>query len=228
MKDKDNLERDDEIAKSVEEMKDNLTKVKKSVDRVGRIKISIYSIVIVLVCIVIIISFFSGGKKETVQVVTNESVLKEAIKLSKLNTYETFYEGIAVKHEKDDISRKAVYYVSYKASVKYSINLDEIDVSRDDVNKNYVITLPELTLNKPNVFTDSLDYIFINNSYTKESVYSEALAMAEQDVYEESLLNINMREAALYNTKKVITALLTPFISDNTEKYGIVFVGGDN
>lgn len=209
-------------------MNENKTKNQKKKDllktakKIGKKKVSIGSIIIVLAVGLIVGAFVLPRtfQKEGPQTVVSESTLEKVVKTSTLSTYETVYNGIVpVMNEKKP--EKVDYYISYEATVKAGLDFNEIEITKNDEDKKIVVTLPKISLLTPTVDED-LEYIIVSSKVKENGLFAEAYKLAKDDVANESTKQDVLLKYATDNAKNLIKGLLSPFV-EQLESYEIIF-----
>ena len=139
---------------------------------------------------------------------------------------EITYNGVAEVPQKNHPT-KVVYYVSYEAEVKASINMADIDVQIDDnvgegQAKKIIVTLPQLQVKQIDVDMASLDYMFVKKSANTADVSEEAYAACIADAGSECRGNEVFLQMAKENCENTVKALLMPIIENQDESYELV------
>ena len=99
------------------------------------------------------------------------------------------------------------------------IKIDSIE------NNEIVIKLPSIEIDEPSVDIQTLDYIFYDNSYNKETITAEAYKLSNQDARKETKNNKAIKKLALDNLKRLIKALINPLLEEDGKDYTYKFIG---
>ena len=184
-----------------------------------------------LILVIVIVSLiFVGtkvfGKQDNKPEIITISTLEKIINVSELSTYQAVYNGIAeVKNEKK--TEQIDYYVSYEAKVNAGFDFDNVKILMDEKAKIVTVNIPEIVINDVNVDMSSLDFIFENDKVNVSSVSKQAYSACIADVTNESKQKTAIFELAEQNAKKVINALINPFIKQlGTDYELVVTIGG--
>lgn len=199
-------------------------KLIENAKKIGKKKVSILSVCIVLAIIAMFGLFIAPKvfKKPAKQEVVTVSTLEKVVKTSSLSTYETVYNGVAVamNSEKPD---QADYYVAYTATVKAGLDFNKIQISKDDESHTIIVDLPEITIQEPTVKIEEMDFIFINSKISQDGISADAYKRCIQDVKDESKQQSAIYDYAQQNAENLISGLIQPFVSQLGEEYSIVF-----
>ncbi len=176
----------------------------------------IITVVLTLLAVFIVPKILKEPEEEP-EVIT-ESSLQEIINISELSTFEAVYTGVAevMNEENPD---KTDYYVYYESKIKAGINFEAVLVSVNHETKKITVSLPEVEINDIIVDLTSLDYIFENDKADTENVSATAYSACIADVERESSVENAIYELAEQNAKNIITALVTPFVTQLDEAY---------
>lgn len=179
----------------------------------------------VVLIIVIFAVFITKGRdlmtasqKETT--VSSAPSLERIVKESKISTFTAIYNGIAeIPDEKkpDEIS----YYVRYEARVNAGFDLDQLKL--EVVDKTIQVTIPPITLDKPNVDITSFDRMNVNKKDNLSELNGNEYRLCEEDAAKESEQKQVIKDLARQNAESVIQSLLTPFLDEDHSS--IEFVG---
>ena len=173
----------------------------------------------------------SNGKKNNEVKVTTVSDLRKIINVKELSTFSAVCNAV-VRRKNAENPDSVDYYVSYNSKVKLGINMDGIDVTIVDSadgssSSKIVIIIPEAEILELSVDMKSLDYIFEDKSFNKQSISGEAYKLCEDDVRKRVEENGKIKESAEENAVNTITALVKPFLEQLDRKYDLeVKVGG--
>lgn len=195
----------------------------KEAKKIGKKKVTIGSIVVVVIITIIVGAFIlpKALQEKPEQKIVSESTLEKVVKSSTLSTYQTVYNGIAtvMNEKKPD---KIDYYISYEATVKAGLDFEKIAVKKDDENKKIIVLLPDIILQDPVVPIEKIEYIIVNKKVDENGLVAEAYKHAIADVKEESSKQEALLTYAALNAENLIKGLLSPFI-DQLEGYEIEF-----
>ncbi len=166
------------------------------------------------------------GKPNQEPEVVTDSTLKKIINVSELSTFTAVYNGIAQVNNNEK-PEQIDYYVSYEATVKAGINLDQLNInivdSEDEAGKKTIhVTIPDVYITEANVDISSLDYIFMNDKANTSTVTETAFKACEADVKAESKIEDAIFELADQNAKNTVKALVEPFIEQWGDAYALV------
>ncbi len=186
----------------------------KKILGLGKKLIVIIAIVVIIV-IAILIKISTDGKFT----VSAESSLKEVIEVSKLNTLEYIYNGVATKYSKD--KKNEEYYVYYKGKVKASIDFSKVEVDVKKMDKKIIVKLPPLLIEDP-IIENDLQYIFTKKKYETEEVVKEAYLLCKDDINKKVKTDKFFKESAEDSAKNTITALTKPIVNTFGDEYEIV------
>lgn len=177
----------------------------------------------VIAVVVVIAAIFIGGftfnnskesqKQNEPQIIT-ESSLRKIIEVSQLSTYECVYNDVCTVMDQDD-SSKVAYYCKYKSKVKAGIDFSKVDIDieeKEDGPSLITITLPEVTLEEPEVDISSLKYMFQEDSANNNTVSGRAYHACIDDVKEKSKSENLIYETAQKNAVNIVKGLVEPFV----------------
>lgn len=184
-----------------------------------------FVVIIVLVTVAVVLAIISSGEKpeEPKKELITEVMLQEVIDVSELSTFEAVYNGVAKVYNK----QKPInidYYVSYCSKIKAGIDFDKVELSVDNEAKKITATLPEVTITDVTVDITTLDYIFQNAAANNSSVAEEAYKACIEDATTESRRQKDIYAFAQQNAENVITALITPFVSQLDNEYTLEII----
>ncbi len=184
-----------------------------------------FAVIIVLVTVAVVLAIISSGEKpeEPKKELITEVMLQEVIDVSELSTFEAVYNGVAKVYNK----QKPInidYYVSYCSKIKAGIDFDKVELSVDNEAKKITATLPEVTITDVTVDITTLDYIFQNAAANNSSVAEEAYKACIEDATTESRRQKDIYTFAQQNAENVITALITPFVSQLDNEYTLEII----
>ncbi|MGN0437099.1 MAG: DUF4230 domain-containing protein [Lachnospiraceae bacterium] len=201
------------------------TMAKKSFAKKVKLVIGII-VVVVMIVLALALYFFIANKNKQAEIITTSS-LEQIICIDELYTYEVVYNGVASAMNENN-PEKVDYYVSYTSTVKAGINLNDvnIDLKEAEEKKTIVISLPEVTLEKPSVDVASLDYIFVNKKAETETISADAFKLCIEDARKECESQEAIFKLARQNAENMLTALIKPFVDETGEVYDIEFIWG--
>lgn len=164
-----------------------------------------------------------GGSGRAEPEIISQAMLEKVLNVSDLSTYQAVYNGIAVvmNEEKED---KVDYYVSYEATVKAGINVENVKITVDDENKVIEVKLPAVEITDVDVDMISLDYIFENNKANTSSVSQQAYKCCIEDAENESNSEKRIYELAEQNAHNAVKAMISPFIAQFDDEYQLRIV----
>lgn len=198
-------------------MKEKVKKEKKLKTQIKlNLKVNIGVIVGLVVAALFVILILNGTvfqKREEPKIIT-ESNLHKIIQVSQLSTYECVYNDVCTVMDEKDSTRKA-YYCKYKGRVKAGIDFSKVDIKiteQKDGESLITITLPEVTLNEPDVDISSLKCMFLENSADDGTVSGEAYKACIQDAKEKSQSEELIFETAQDNAVNIVKGLVEPFV----------------
>ncbi len=172
---------------------------------------------------IIILSLLAAGiwiKRQTKNEpqIISQSRLEKIIRVSKLSTFETIYNGIAEVESKENADQ-IDYYVYYESRVKAGIDFKQVGVQVDNEAKKITVKMPEIEITDVNVDIASLEYIFENKKANTPTVSQEAYKACQADVLNEVENEPDIYELAEQNAENVISALIRPFVEQVDAEY---------
>lgn len=179
-------------------------------------KIIIFGILL-LVIVIFIIGCIEKIENNKEKLITS-STLTNIVEISELSTAEYEYNGIAEVY-KDESNKKIKCYIKYKALVKAKIDINDIILTKDEINKVLNVELPEMTLDTSIICDSSEDFSFIPNEVKIE--LDEIMLSCKNDVTKETLEAEGLLKVAEKNLKDKIEAFLYPIL--NTTGYMIMW-----
>lgn len=187
-------------------------------------KLGIKMVGVVLIVVIIIVGAFKGKDLITTSqkkvTVISAPTLEKIVKESKISTFTAVYNGIAeVPDEKNP--DEIYYYVRYEARVNAGFDLEQLQL--EVVDKTIQVTIPPITLDKPNVDITSFDRMNVNKKDNLSELNGNEYRICEEDAERESEQKQVIKDLARQNAESVIRSLLTPFLDE--EHTGIVFMG---
>lgn len=105
------------------------------------------------------------------------------------------------------------YYVAYNGSVKAGFDVKEMTISLIEDAHLIRIQIPTVEISEVTVDAGSLEYIFANEKYHTETVFSEAYQSAYDDLKLKAQANDNILIAAENNAKRIAKALVEPWVN---------------
>lgn len=145
--------------------------------------------------------------------------LEEIVKINQLHSLSYNYDSI--KRVRGGSDREVVYYVAYEATVNLGVDFEQIEFVFDETEKNITIVLPELSVQSANINSETLDFIFYDNSYDNPQTVVDAYSICEEDLYENIGDEEELFEIARTNTENEIKALISPFIDEFYPEYSV-------
>ena len=152
---------------------------------------------------------FEKGKTTII----TKSTLIDTVDIAELSTAEFTYNGIAEIPENKK-SDKIKCRVRYKAKVKDSVNMEDIDFDIDDANKTVKPNLPEIELEA--IIDDQEGFSFIPEKSTVD--LQEVIKVCKKDVTVEAEQASELYDSAEENLKDIVQALTYPVIKSKGYK----------
>ena len=140
----------------------------------------------------------------------SESDLKTAVDIDNLSAIDYAYCGIAEKRGKILWQDTVDYRVKYKAHVRASYKLSDIEFSIDDNSKVVTAYLPEATISKPQLDQNKFGYLPAGAKADIKDVIALCREDAASDLNKEEI----QKEAAS-SLQDTVTALTLPFLGDS-------------
>lgn len=153
----------------------------------------------------------SEGKVETYSVPD----LTDIIDIGELQTLSYHYNAI----NKVRIDHKVRYYVAYEGSIQLGVDFNEVVFSFDEENHIITVTLPPIKVTNAEVVASSLDYIFVDESYNNEKVFTTAYSACQADLKEQASRDQKLSSIAKTNTEAEMKALIQPFLEEFYPEY---------
>lgn len=149
-----------------------------------------------------------------------ESTLVKAVDISELSTANFTYDGIAeyYKNEKDEKKGKVKCYIHYRAVVKASADMSEIEFEIDQEKKTVKAKFPEIEVNSNSIDLEESTLSFIPDNTTIE--LKDAIKTCQEDISREAKSSEELFEVARNNLENTVEALLLPIV----EGAGYTFV----
>lgn len=177
----------------------------------GKVVMAIIGIAIIVVVAYVAYGFLQNTQNSynvTAKNTITSSVLKEAINVDNLSTAEFVYCGIAEHYQ--DGSDEPDYRISYDATVKAGVRMNDIVFGEPDTSSNTIdVTLPKIIITSASVEVNSLSYM---PSDPENSDLKTDLTTCEQDVINEAGASNKFYSYAQDNLKSTIEGLLTPLL----------------
>ena len=176
------------------------------------------NIVIVLVIVIIIIIaaiYFCVAREKNVitkEDVVTTSELEEVLEVGDFSVTKFVYKGIADYYRTKAAEKLGVATcnISYEATVKVGIDIEDIGLEVDKENKVVTVALPELTINGITIDEDSIDYM----PQDPNIKISKVIALCKEDVETEAEGNEDLYVTAEDNLKSAIEGLLSPILEN--------------
>lgn len=146
-----------------------------------------------------------------------EANLEKILETSQLSTMEYTYNGVAVVNKQYFDSPK--YYVAYEGTVQVGIDFSDIAVSVDNQAKVITIKLPDVTILSTSPREQTLSFLFPDELYETETVYSEAYSACVTDLQTRAKNETTLFDLARENAKSAVTALIRPWVSSIDQSY---------
>lgn len=210
---------DKTASEEISEMNAGKKEKNKKAGKSINIKIKIRTIFILAIAVIVIIATVIKLKQEPKKEIVSEASLQKILNVGRLSTFETTYYGVA---KVDNNKGKIQYYVSYEATIKAGFDFDQLTISVNQDNKSIVITIPKVDIdyNKDiNVKPESFEYLFVNDKANDETVSAEASKACNQDIRYELDANHTIVNLAEKNSKRVVEALVKPFLEQLDEEF---------
>lgn len=161
------------------------------------------------------------GEEGEVTTIT-ESEIKEVFEIAELETADYIYNAVVHVNTSDGSAVK--YHVAYQGTVTAGINFDEIEITVDNEQKIIYIKMPPVSILDTVVDSGKLKYIFEDDKYDNETVFSEAYSACQKDLDSRVASETELLDLAKENAKQVIEALVMPWVEQIDEEYVISWV----
>lgn len=173
----------------------------------------IFSVVLIALIIVLIAAVYNTltTSHDSVTSIICEANIEKILETSQLSTLEYTYNGIAVVNKQYFDSPK--YYVAYEGIVQAGMDFSEITVSVDDQSKIITIKLPEVSILSTSPREKTLSFLFLDELYETETVFSEAYSACVMDLQTRAKSETTLFNLARENAKSAVTALISPWVS---------------
>lgn len=198
-------------------MREKMQKEKKPKPQIQlNLKVNIGIIAVIVAAIFIggfVLNSRESQKQKQPQIIT-ESNLRKIIEVSQLSTYECVYNDVCTVMDQDD-SSKVAYYCKYKSKVKAGIDFSKVDIDIEEKEEGpslITITLPEVTLEEPEVDISSLKYMFQEDSANNNTVSGRAYNACIDDAKKKSKSENLIYETAQKNAVNIVKGLVEPFV----------------
>lgn len=170
-----------------------------------------------------------GSEGELTDVVSTPN-LSEIININQLRTISYRYNSIC---EVRDINGPA-YYMSYEGNVYLGIDMNRVNYSIDERNQYVRITLPPVRIVSATVAPNSIDYIFIDDSYNTPETGAQAQGECQDDLEGKVNSDWTLIRMAREATISEVTALFNPIMEQYYPEYSLIVeyesssTGGNN
>ena len=150
---------------------------------------------VLVIAVFLVWRFFSNANenKKDNAQIITESRLEKIINVRELSTFETIYNGIARVSNKEN-PELIDYYVYYESRVKTGIDFSQVDIAVDPDTKKISVAMPEIII-------------------TACQADVKSKCANEDEIY----------ELAEQNAKKIISALVSPFVEQLDAEYELEF-----
>ena len=185
--------------------------------------VGLVAIIVFLICIGIATS--KAGSVTTVA----ESALKEVVETNNLSVLEYTYNSIATVYnepKENETQGTERYHVSYDGKVRLGFDFNALSVRKEknENNENLIIVdIPDITIQSADVDENSLDYIFLKNSYETETIYAEAYNNCVKDLNNKAYNNDSLKKLAYENAVETIQALFKPWEQQLPKGYTVEY-----
>ena len=196
---------------------------KKSLTLKSKIIISVIVFVVIVSIVVgcsVAVTNYRRSKSEP-EIIT-EANLEKIINVSDLSTFEAVYNGITKVMNKERPERVDCY-VSYEATVKAGIDMDEVSIEIDKDIKIITIDIPPVKINEVDVQLPSLDFIMENNKINEKTILADAYNQCKKDAVTETATEGAIIDLATENAQNILEALIKPFVNQLDNEYVIEF-----
>lgn len=182
--------------------------MRKALKKVKPVRLGIALAAIVAIAVVINFIIVPAIKsRDNTGTILTETQLQEVVAINKLSTARSVYKGIAVKYDEEG---NIVYHVYYKSDVTAGINMADITYTIDEENKLVTPTIPEPTINSPEVDASSIEFFEQNPNVDM----GEALSLCKQDALDKVSQSTEIKSYATANLQKTVEALMNPLLSE--------------
>lgn len=184
-------------------------------------------LIVVAVAAFAVIAFKMSMQKEEMHAepeIITVSTLEEIIKISDLSTYTAVYNGIATVYNAEE-TEEIDCYISYNATVKAGMDLNEVAISVDNENKIISVTLPEITIREVAVDESSMEYIYLNKKANVGTEFGNMLKACKEDVTKECNAQQEIFDLAKQNAVNMVQALLKPIVEQLDQAYELTIIG---
>ena len=186
-----------------------------------KLTIAILFVVVIPVVMGAAFALYNNSNKTEAKIMS-ESALEKIVEIADLNTFKTVYKGVTtVKNAKD--MDKVDFYVYYEAEITAKLNFDKVKIDKDEKAKQYVITLPPIQIEKPDVDIKSLDFMFMNKKAESGMVLDDLYKLCISDAGREVLSHPQFVEMAEENAVNIIEGLTSPLLGQMKSEYTIRF-----
>lgn len=182
------------------------TATREAVMKFGVGKIAAILVALVAVaCVGVFVVKPSMESANTASTILTETELEKTVSVSKLATSKCVYRGVA---EKRDDEGNTAYHVYYESSVEASINMEDINFVVDEEAKTVTPMLPEPTIERPVVDTNSIEFFERDASGDMK----DAITLCKQDALDKVTNNTAIKDRAAQNLKSTVEALTKPIL----------------
>ncbi len=172
--------------------------------------------VLLLVVAVCIFPFVYNGKAK----VDTEMLVHTLQKSSELTTAKLSYTGMTEFEDKGiAFINKSDFIMIYKATARIGINVDEVKISADDINKIIYISVPKAEVQDVKVDASSIKYFdekFALFNVDEKEDGNKAIALAEEEAKKE-INKMGGLQMADNQAAELIKGILTNAIPDGYE-----------
>ena len=142
--------------------------------------------------------------------VKSSANLKDMMDITELRTLNYRFNSICEKV----VDGKPVCYLAYKGRITLGIDMksDEVETTVDESSKTITVVLPNVKILDEEVDSESIEYIFFDNSYNTPDLGKNALSDCKNDLHGKVIKEALMFKMADDNTKKNVEAILEPII----------------
>ena len=181
-------------------------------------KLSLTQVVYVCVIVIVLAIAIRVGildKASKVAIYTS-SLLTNSIDIAELSTAEFKYRGIAEIYE-DEARTRMRCRACYNAIVKAGVNIDDIHVNVDSIQKTISVVLPEIKLNVTIIDEQEMAMLPSNADVSIDQM----LRFSKEDAETEAMQSEDLINTARENLKAAIEGILYPVVK--TQGYSIIW-----
>ncbi len=158
-----------------------------------------------------------SGSKTPPQVIT-QSTLEKVVRINRLSTFMSIYNGIATVYNEQKPD-SVDYYVSYEATIRAGIDMEQVSIEMNEDEKKILVYLPKASIQDSSVAIESMDFIFQNDKSNTSTVSAQAYQACIHDLETESNQESAILENAQSSAENYVTALLQPLVEQLEEDY---------